>query len=126
LSALPAGGVIEPFSNATVTVKFDATDMEDGTYAGSISVSSNDPDTPSWSIPASMQVASFICGDINGDGVSSDISDLIYLVDYSFNDGAEPPTLAAADVDGSGELDVSDLIYLAEYQFGTGPAPQCQ
>ncbi|HKK20225.1 MAG TPA: C25 family peptidase C-terminal domain-containing protein, partial [candidate division Zixibacteria bacterium] len=126
LSALPAGGVIEPFSNATVTVKFDATDMEDGTYAGSISVSSNDPDTPSWSIPASMQVTSFICGDINGDGVSSDISDLIYLVDYSFNDGAAPPTLAAADVDGSGELDVSDLIYLAEYQFGTGPAPQCQ
>ncbi len=126
LSALPAGGVIEPYSNATVTVKFDATDMEDGTYSGAISISSNDPDSPSWSIPATMNVVSFICGDIDGNQVGPDISDLIYLVDYSFNQGAEPPTPQAADVDGSGGLDVADLIYMADFQFGGGQAPRCQ
>ena len=125
LSALPAGGVIEPFSNATVTVKFDATDMPDGNYTGAVSVSSNDPDSPVWSIPTTMQVMSYVCGDVDGNLLGPDIGDLVFLVEYSFNDGTEPPIFQAADMDSSGSLDIGDLVVLVEFSFNNGPAPNC-
>ena len=33
----------------------------------------------------------YICGDIDGDGSDLNIADLVYLVDYMFNGGPEPP-----------------------------------
>ncbi len=69
----------------------------------------------------------WICGDINGDGLEEmDIADLVYLVDYMFADGPEPPVMDAADVDGSGGvLDVADLVWVTDYMFSGGPAPDC-
>ncbi len=69
-----------------------------------------------------------ICGDIDGDGEALiDISDLVYLVDYMFNEGPPPPVMAAANLDGRGGglLDISDLIYLVNHMFHQGPAPVC-
>lgn len=68
--------------------------------------------------------ASYLPGDINGDDIGPDISDLVYLVSYMFSGGPLPPTMDAADVDGScSGPDIADLVYLVSYMFSGGPAP---
>jgi|GEM_PF-2546093 len=62
-------------------------------------------------------------GDVNHDG-SWDIADIVYLVDYMFNGGPEPPCMAEADINGAGDgIDIADLVYLIEAAFGGGPGP---
>jgi hypothetical protein len=70
----------------------------------------------------------YICGDIDGNGsLPLDVADLVYLVDYMFNSGSEPPAMQAADLDGSGGLiDISDLVYFVDYMFHDGPPPLCE
>ena len=64
----------------------------------------------------------FVLGDINIDG-SSDVGDLVYMVEHMFNGGPEPPRWELEDVDGSGSIDIADLVYLVDYEFGNGPPP---
>ena len=66
----------------------------------------------------------YICGDIDGNS-TIDIADLVYLVDYMFNSGPEPPVMDAANVDGIGEINIADLVYLVDYMFNNGPEPTC-
>jgi hypothetical protein len=69
-------------------------------------------------------------GNVDNDPTGAvDITDLIYLVEYSFSFGPAPICPAEADVDGSGEVDISDVIYLVEYMFADPPGPsplQCE
>ncbi|RKX19827.1 MAG: hypothetical protein DRP35_07060 [Candidatus Zixiibacteriota bacterium] len=74
-------------------------------------------------IDANIQVG--ICGDVNGQGDGTTISDITYYVGYMFQWGDAPPLETAADVDGSGALLVSDLTYMVAYLFQSGPAPHC-
>jgi hypothetical protein len=56
------------------------------------------------------------------------ITDAIYLLNYLFLGGPEPPCLEAADVDDDGDLVITDAIYLLNYLFlgGMGPPnPGC-
>ncbi len=63
-------------------------------------------------------------GNVDGDASDVvDISDIIYLVDYSFGGGPAPGCSEEADVNGDGVLDISDLIYLVDYSFSSGAAP---
>ena len=67
-------------------------------------------------------------GDIDHNGTGPDIGDLVYLVNYMFNGGPEPPcntpSYLEADVDGNGTgPDIGDLVYLVNYMFNGGPAP---
>ncbi|MFH1686842.1 MAG: hypothetical protein ABIE70_04895 [bacterium] len=65
-----------------------------------------------------------IRADIDHSGAGPDIADLVYLVNYMFNGGAEPPCMEEADVDGSGSgPDIADLVYLVNYMFNGGPPP---
>ena len=62
-----------------------------------------------------------------------DISDLVYLVDYMFNQGPAPLCWPEANVDCSGpatppdegadDIDISDLVHLVDYMFNGGPEP---
>jgi len=52
-----------------------------------------------------------------------DIEDLVYLVDYQFRFGAEPPCMDEADLEVDGVIDVSDLVFLVDYQFRSGAEP---
>jgi len=69
----------------------------------------------------------WICGDIDGSGAQPDIADLVYMVDYMFVQGPEPPNMAATDVNGDGSAfpDIGDLVYLVSYMFESGPALNC-
>ncbi len=67
-----------------------------------------------------------IRGDVDHSGVLPiDIADLVYLVDYMFNEGPTPVCWGEGDVDGSGvePIDIADLVYLVDYMFNSGPAP---
>ncbi|MCK4606674.1 MAG: VCBS repeat-containing protein, partial [candidate division Zixibacteria bacterium] len=72
-------------------------------------------------------ILEYKCGDVNGDCKELiDIADLVYLVDYMFNSGPEPPVMEAGDCDGSGGIiDIADLVYLVDYMFNEGPPPVC-
>ena len=68
---------------------------------------------------------SFVCGDVNAiDGLVSGM-DLVYFVNYLFNDGPPPPHPEVCDVNSSGFLSGMDLVYLVNYLFNDGPAPNC-
>ena len=61
----------------------------------------------------SPMVHVYLCGDVNNDGGQIiDVSDLVYLVEYMFNEGPPPPVMEAGDCDGSGEINIADLAYL--------------
>jgi len=51
------------------------------------------------------------------------VGDVIYLVDFIFFGGPEPPCIEEGNVDGIGEINVGDLIYLVNFIFHQGPPP---
>ncbi len=64
--------------------------------------------------------------DVNHDGIGPYIDDLMYLVDFMFQNGDEPLCSGEADIDGDGEVVIiDDLIYLVTFMFqgGAPPAP---
>ncbi len=67
----------------------------------------------------------YLCGDANGDWNGPDITDLVYLVQFMFGGGPEPPAVAAADCTGDGTLDIGDLVCLVAFMFQSGPPPEC-
>ena len=58
---------------------------------------------------------------------ATDISDLVYLVDYMFTGGPAPECGEEADMNADGVaepiIDISDLVYLVDYMFTGGPQP---
>jgi hypothetical protein len=61
-------------------------------------------------------------GDADGSG-EFNISDLTFMVDYMFAQGASPECEKEADFDGNGTLDISDITYIVAYLFDGGPQP---
>jgi hypothetical protein len=71
-------------------------------------------------------VERFRRGDVNGDGeVSGQVTDAVYLLNFNFSGGPEPPCLAACDANGDGQVTgmVTDAVYLLTFSFLGGPAP---
>ncbi|MFQ5654111.1 MAG: hypothetical protein ACE5GW_05200 [Planctomycetota bacterium] len=64
----------------------------------------------------------FIRGDANSDA-EVDISDVVFLLLYSFSGGEAPLCLDASDANDDGFADISDAVYLLFYFFLAGPAP---
>ncbi len=56
LEADPGSGIVAPGGEATVDVLFDAADLTEGIYYGSITVNSNDQDESSIDIPVTLNV----------------------------------------------------------------------
>jgi hypothetical protein len=55
-------------------------------------------------------------GDVNGDGgVNS--TDLVYLLNYLFQDGTPPPNPINADMDGSPGINMGDVLQLIGYLY---------
>ncbi len=56
-----------------------------------------------------------------------DASDIVYLIDYFWNEGNPSPCPEEANVNAAsgpvGEIDVIDLAYLIDYLYNNGPAP---
>jgi hypothetical protein len=69
-------------------------------------------------------VPTYVCGDVNGDGVVGP-TDIVYLLNYLFRNGAPPDPLWVGDVNSDGGVTPSDVIYLLNYLFRDGPPPEC-
>lgn len=69
-----------------------------------------------------LDLPSFIRGWINPDSTTN-LADVVYLVNWLFASGPEPTCLDASDVNDDAGLDVADVIYLASYLFASGAKP---
>jgi hypothetical protein len=49
-------------------------------------------------------------GDVNGNGIAGEIADLVYLVNYLFENGPSPPNPIDADIDGTAGINVGDVL----------------
>ena len=63
-------------------------------------------------------------GDVNGDGTIN-VTDVVYLINYLFNEYSPPDPLWLGDANGDGKVNVVDVVYLINYLFGEGPPPPC-
>jgi hypothetical protein len=126
LSATPMVGTIEPYSSDTITVSLNSADLDQGTYTGQLDMSCNDPQHPSGSVPVTLDISTYVCGDVNGDQSEANVQDLTYLVEYLFNEGPPPPQPAAGDVDGTPGLAITDLTRLVDFLFNDGDPLTCQ
>lgn len=120
----PSGGIVDPFSNVTLNLMFNAAELEENSYNGMVTVSSNDPDYSAHQINVTMNVSTWICLDINSD-LAIDVADLVYIVEYSFNSGEPPVVMASADATGDGEVNIADIVAIVSYMFDSGPTPTC-
>ncbi len=70
---------------------------------------------------------SAVCGNIDGymDPMEIDIADLVFLVEFMFNEGPapEPPWVANMNCDEE-MTDIADLVMMVEFMFNEGP-PIC-
>lgn len=66
-----------------------------------------------------------IQGDVNGDGLyQTDISDLLYFIDYMFvPHGIPPPCLGEVDLVHDDNMDISDLLKMVDIMFDPIYAP---
>ena len=62
-------------------------------------------------------------GDVNGNGVTGEVADLVYLLHYLFESGPPPPNPIDADIDGTAGINVGDVLQLSGY-FVYG-VPEC-
>lgn len=61
-------------------------------------------------------------GDANNDQAINN-TDIIFLSNYLYDGGPEPPCMNQADVNDDGSINVSDPIYLGNWLFVGGPPP---
>jgi len=75
-------------------------------------------------IPAQILVISEPggCGDVNADQ-KTNISDIVYLIRFIFEEGAPPFDIHQGDVDCDALVTISDVVYLVNFIFSGGPAP---
>ena len=66
-----------------------------------------------------------ITGNVDNDPLEIvDISDLVYIVNFTFKAGPEPVCPPEADVTGDGDgIDIEELVYLVNYMFKDGAEP---
>ncbi|MCK4461855.1 MAG: S8 family serine peptidase [candidate division Zixibacteria bacterium] len=75
-------------------------------------------------IAGAIEVQSCIRGDVDCSGGDINIADLVYLVDFMFNDGPAPDPYDVGNIDGIGIwIDIADLVYLVDFMFNSGPPP---
>ena len=77
--------------------------------------------------PGSVTVSGgYKCGDVDGNGDEEpNISDLIAMVTYMFQEGTPPPALPALDANGDGAIDIADVIWMVSFMFSDGSPPIC-
>ncbi|MFH2053237.1 MAG: S8 family serine peptidase [bacterium] len=67
LSAAPESGVIPAGECAEITVTMDASELEEGDYNGTLTLTSNDPATPTANIDVIFHVATVMAADVDVD-----------------------------------------------------------
>jgi len=80
---------------------------------------------PPWSGPYCLSVIKCcegLRGNVNGDETNADITDLLYLVNYMFQNGPDPVCMSEANINGdaAASIDITDLTAMVAYMFASG------
>jgi hypothetical protein len=67
-------------------------------------------------------ISQFTRGDCNDDGIV-DASDVVFLINYLFQEGPAPDPLEAGDANSDSVVGPADVVYLINYLFKQGPPP---
>jgi hypothetical protein len=76
--------------------------------------------------PGPCESGCFIRGDCNGDGrATGNVTDAVFLLNFNFLGGREPPCLAACDANGDGKAvgSVTDAVFMLQFNFLGGAPP---
>jgi serine protease AprX len=87
--------------------------------------SSSPNNTYGWGIPdilAAIQYSFYLTGDVTGDG-EINVSDIIFLIDYLYQDGRAPSPLYLGDANCDEVVNISDIVYVINYLYQNGPEP---
>ena len=135
----PSEDSIEGGETDSLEVTLDASAIDAGTYNGTITINSNDPDEGTIIIPVTLNVTEMIVcdytpGDINGGGgvIGADVT---YAINYFRNIGPPPPDscyheqtdswlYVAGDCNGDCRFIGSDITFLVGYFRGINPVIQ--
>jgi len=138
LTNVRSGSIVPGSPAVDVTVTMDASQIPAGLYNGRLDITTNDPNTPNFSIPVSFTVTggcSYLPGDINGDGQRIG-GDVTYGVRYFKGTGPAPLDscymdstgaylYVSGDVNGNCEFRGSDITRLVAYFKGTAQLSYC-
>ncbi|UCE67206.1 MAG: immune inhibitor A [Candidatus Zixiibacteriota bacterium] len=139
LSVSPESGAVQPDESLNAAVTFDATDLVEGVYAGTIFLNSNDPVNPNAEIVVTFNVTTsagceYVVGDINDSGDFTGL-DVTFAVSY-FKGGPAPEYECectpgdtwhvAGDVNASCMFNGFDVTYMVAYFKGGPDAIPCQ
>lgn len=64
----------------------------------------------------------YVSGDVDGDNAVN-LTDVVFLVNYTFKNGIAPLPLLAGDVNCDLGTDLVDVVYLINHLFKNGPSP---
>jgi hypothetical protein len=138
LKVSPASGVVDPSSSLDATVTFDASELTDGIYSGTIFLNSNDPVNPSVEIDVTFNVSSlsgcdYVVGDVNCNGELNGL-DVSFAVSY-FKGGPAPSYecectsgntwYVSGDVNATCFFNGIDVTYLVAYFKGASDPQPC-
>jgi hypothetical protein len=136
------GGILHTDSDTLAIITFDATNLTQGTYAGHLTLESNDPDSCMVQLPVSFYVGvtgptcNYVVGDVNNSSSFTGL-DVTYTVRF-FKGGPLPPYscecttgntwYVEGDVNGSctfSGLDVTMMVRHFKSGSAVFPCPVC-
>jgi hypothetical protein len=142
LFVFPSADTLSPPESLVAEIRLDARFIGADAYTGQINLTSNDPDTPTATIPVSLLVSPagstchYIVGDVNASNIFNGI-DVTYAVSY-LKDGPAPPyscectpgnfLYVAGDVNGSCSFNGMDVTCMVSFFKGGSdvtPCPNC-
>ncbi|MCK4385117.1 MAG: dockerin type I repeat-containing protein [candidate division Zixibacteria bacterium] len=123
---------LDPFGNSCIGEFVSSTVMSVSCTVTSPATQVGSPSTevtsPTWTVTSPATAVTTVCiwqrGDANGDG-DINVTDIVYLINYLFNETSPPDPLWLGDANCDGKVDVVDIVYLINYLFGEGPPPGC-
>jgi len=120
-SQVPSFGVFTDNGDGTATMVMNPVTGNIGEIYD-ITFTVTDPYDAYDEVTISYEVVEYVRGDANADD-ALDMSDIMYILNFLYKDGPEPPSPGAADVNFDGALNLLDAEYLIKYFYKSGPAP---
>ena len=121
MSVSPISGIVAPGGSETINVSFDATELADGVFTGSITIYSNDPETPSITLPITLEVGpagpECVFGDVNADGTIN-VLDIVVMVNFIIlQDFPTDDEFCAADINEDEVINILDIVQVINLIF---------
>jgi hypothetical protein len=114
-------GVADQFGGMCASV--DSFRLKVTSGGQSTAVGESDPGSSQyWILPGYANSAAVLHGDCDANGEVT-MGDMVYLINYLYQQGPAPIPMEAGDVNCSGLINQGDIVYIQNYLFKNGPPP---